>query len=435
MAVRSSPNTPPLSIGRYEISGRIGTGGMGSVYRARDTDSDSLVTLQLIPAQPAKAGQYDRLAQEFRAAAEVEHPNTLRLLDFGSDGEYWYLVTEWVEGTTLARMIEAHARLPEETALRILTQVGQAIDYVRTRNLPPCKVTPSDVVIRGDGVAKLVTFALARGCVSVPAMPPRPGTGMSGASPGIPPAVPPGSHSGVRTAPEPAPTPKTPQIDDPVYWLGATLFEAVTGHPWTVEQGTPAPVVPRRGRSRRTNNPKRAAAALSTRVDMAIRRATDPDPTRRPASCAEFLKLLRGRSHSVGVLKPDSRPGGEAIEDRRASVRYALEVGSSCTIHTSVFGGAPAADTAESQEVWPLVVKDVSVGGVGILLARRCEPGTELLIDLAAGSSRVPRSLHVRVVRVRRENLGHWIHGCQFLTPLEEQELASLLSHLGRGES
>src|SRR5437868_4995778 len=135
MAIRSLPSTAPLSVSRYQLSGRVGTGDMGFVYRARDTDTDAVVALQLISRKAADPGVFDRLAGEFRVAAQFEHPNVLRLLDFGQDGEFWFLITEWVEGTTLARMIGAHGRLPEETAVRILTQIGQVVDYARQRNI------------------------------------------------------------------------------------------------------------------------------------------------------------------------------------------------------------------------------------------------------------------------------------------------------------
>src|SRR5205823_4514922 len=97
----------------------------------------------------------------------------------------------------------------------------------------------------------------------------------------------------------------------------------------------------------------------------------------------------------------------------------AVEVGASGAVDTDGCGG--------SQELWPLVVRDVSAGGVGILLARRFEPGTELHIELPPGAASPARTLRARVVRVRAEKLGHWAHGCAFLTPLSERELVELV--------
>lgn len=93
------------------------------------------------------------------------------------------------------------------------------------------------------------------------------------------------------------------------------------------------------------------------------------------------------------------------------------------------------ADGPLSTEVWPLVVQDLSAGGIGILLARRCEPGTELSVEMTGDTGRRLCSLPVTVVNVRKELHGHWSHGCAFLTPLTDGELLSLLNHLVHPES
>ena len=159
MAIRLPPKAPPLSVSRYQLSGKIAVGGMGHVYRGRDVDNDSLVTIYLLnPDLNDDSKTIQRLRDEFRSACQYEHPNILRLMDLGQDSGFWYLVTEWVDGISLAQMIEAHSRLPEETAVRILTQVGQAVDYAHTVGYSHCRVRPTSVVIRNDGVAKLIAF-------------------------------------------------------------------------------------------------------------------------------------------------------------------------------------------------------------------------------------------------------------------------------------
>jgi hypothetical protein len=101
-----------------------------------------------------------------------------------------------------------------------------------------------------------------------------------------------------------------------------------------------------------------------------------------------------------------------------------MGLGASCAVDTAVCGG--------TEELWPVVVKDVSATGVGVLLARRFEPGTELCIELAAGPDAPRRSVPVRVVRVVADSLGHWAHGCAFHTPLTERDLAGLVAETGR---
>ena len=411
MAIRRPPKAPPLSVSRYELSGKVGTGSVGLVYRGRDVDTDALVAVQLIsPDISDEPGAMDRLREEFRGAQQFEHPNILRLLDFGQDAGFWFLVTEWVEGITLAHMIEAHARLPEETAVRIVTQIGQAIDYAHSASYSHCRVRPANILIRNDGVAKLIAFEPAVGCIAA-----------RGHGESIPKTdIPAGKQSLSKNLP----------YSEAIRSLGATLHEAITGQVW-VEPPPPAPPPPGRRIRSRSSRPRPRHPALSERADLAIRWATDPDPMKQPVSCAEWLKLLRSKSRTAATQKSDVRPAGEDTDDRRAYVRYAVGVGTSCMIHTSLFDSDHHIEP-DTTAVWPLVVKDVSAGGIGILLARRCEPGTELSIELVTESTNTTRSLPVKVVRVRRDTLGHWIHGCEFSKPLEEKELVAVLEHLGR---
>jgi len=411
MAIRRPPKAPPLSVNRYELSGKIGTGMMGLVYRGRDVDNDLLVAVHLIaPEISDQPGLAEQLREEFRRASRFEHPNILRLIDVGNEGGFWYFVTEWVEGITLAQMIEAHSRLPEETAIRIITQVGQAIDFAHAVNYSHGRIRPANILIRSDGVAKLVAFEPAIRCGDAKGE-----LGLTGL---------PGSVTDLAIS-------QNLSYSGVIRSLGATLYEATTGLTW-VDPGPPVPVPAgaRKIRSR-SSRPRPRVAGLSERVDLAVRWATDYDAKKQPLSCAEWLKLLRSKSRAPAAPRPDARPDAAETDDRRASVRYAVGVGSSCTINTSVFDSDPNLPP-DATAVWALVVRDVSTSGIGILLARRCEAGTELLIELMTEANQVTRSLPVRVVRVRRDTLGHWVHGCEFLSPLDPPGLTAVLGHLGR---
>ena len=411
MIAQARAKIPPLSVGRFELLGRAGT-GISDVHRGRDTDGQS-VTVYLFPAGDAR--QSARLRAAYEAASAIDHPNVLRLIDFGREGEFVYLVTEWVEGTTLARMIEMHGRLPEANVIRFLAQVGQAMDHLRKGDVAPCEVAPRQVLLRSDGVAKVIPFPL----------PDEPGTPALG-TPGLSTAAllkPP--SAAVKAAPAPDAVKPVP-FADVIFSLGMILHEALTGSVWI-----PTRAHESTGRRRSRPAPPRPAG-LTDRAERAIRRATHLDPTRRPATCAEFVKLLRTRSPSTGTKKADARGADAATTNRRGCVRYALGVGSNCTINASVFD--PPDTLSDTNEVWPLVVQDVSATGIGLLLARRCEPGTELSVEVA-DAGRALRCLPVRVVRVRKDNFGHWMHGCTFLTPLDETALTALLDHLGRSDT
>jgi hypothetical protein len=93
-------------------------------------------------------------------------------------------------------------------------------------------------------------------------------------------------------------------------------------------------------------------------------------------------------------------------------------------IDPHVCGGGP-----ETEEFWPLVIRDLSSGGIGVLLARRFEPGTELSIELSVGPDLPLRRLSARVMRVVPDKGGHWVHGCAFPTNLTDDELNTLLKY------
>jgi hypothetical protein len=372
----------PLSVGRYQMTGRTDAGIPGA-HRARDPETDGLVTVYLYPDDAAAARRTER------ALAAPEHPNVLRVIDAGREGSFSYLVTEWVDGATLARRIQSHSRLPEADVIRFLAQVGQAMDFARTGDEVPFPLTAAHVLIRQDGVAKVIPFEL------------------------------PGEEAAREAA-----AGKGVPFAEVIFALGTTLHESLTGWPWAPPEEPPP------GRRRRYYAPPPRPAGLTDRAERAVRRATDPDPAKRPPSCAEFLRLLRARPVNAGAPKPDRRQGARAVENRRGYVRYSLGLGANCTIRSSVFEDAPP-----STELWPLVVQDVSAGGIGILLARRCEAGTELSVELTGDAGRAPRSLPVKVVHVRKELHGHWAHGCTFLQPLDDAELLALVNHLGRSET
>jgi serine/threonine protein kinase len=393
-------NTTPLATGRYTVAG-LANLGAANVYRARDPEG-GLVAVYLYTAQAIAKDQIAaRLASAFEACAALEHPNILRVLDHGQEGSHGYLVTEWVEGTTLGRQIELHGRLPEGNVIRFAAQLGQALDHTRYGDEAICRLTPSAVLVRNDGLAKLIPFTLPETSNSAEA--PALLKPQYAASLAL-------NNVGVKRVP----------FAEAMFSLGTLTYEALTGMAWT-------PPKPRTSHRRSRRQPSRPAG-LTDKPERAIRRATDPEPTNRPASGAEFLKLLRGRPMTAGTPKPDTR-NQVAADDRRGCERYSVGVGTIGTIHTSVFDGSAPAD---SQEVWPLVVQDVSASGIGILLARRCEPGTELSVEVALGPNQPSWNLQARVVRVRKDNYGHWMHGCVFLDPLNDEELAALLGHIGR---
>ena len=128
---------------------------------------------------------------------------------------------------------------------------------------------------------------------------------------------------------------------------------------------------------------------------------------------------------SSQVIRPQPKPAQQPqAQERRVYIRHACNLNGSCQPFS--------AGTAEEAEMaWPAETRDVARGGIGLLVCRRFEPGTVLSIEVRAPGGASPHFLMARVVRVLAEGKGSWRLGCQFITPLSEEDLQTLLQSPG----
>ncbi len=384
---------------RYEFGDPIGDGGAGTVYRARCRETGRAVAVKVLKQSLAEnETQHQRLAQEFRAATQLEHPNIVRALEMETDGRTSFLVYELIDGVDLTTLIQQSGRLSEDAAVRVVTQVAQALHYAHARQVVHRDVKPDNILVRPDGRAKLTDFGLAKDYNHDLDLT-RAASGL-----GTPNYMAPEQFADAKSA--------GPACD--VYSLGATLYAAVTG--LTPFPGkTPLAILALKEKANELPSARAAAPDVSPRVDAAIRAALHPDAAARPASCLDFFRLL------IAPRRAAAGPAPPGADDRRAGVRHPLVIGTRAGVDTAVAAGGE-----EAEELWPLVVRDVSAGGIGVLLARRFEAGTELTVEFAADSAEA-RRVPVRVARVEPAGGGHWVHGCAFPTPLAADDLAALL--------
>ena len=149
-------------LGPYEILSPLGAGGMGEVYRARDTRLDRSVAIKVLPDRLAQdSTALARFEQEARAVAALSHPNILAIHDFGNDGGVVYAVAELLEGATLRERLAAGA-LPPRKAVEYAAQAAQGLAAAHERGIVHRDLKPENVFVTNDGRVKLLDFGLAR---------------------------------------------------------------------------------------------------------------------------------------------------------------------------------------------------------------------------------------------------------------------------------
>jgi eukaryotic-like serine/threonine-protein kinase len=149
-------------IGIFEIGPLLGVGGMGEVYRARDTDLDRDVALKVLPAHVAvDADRLARFAREARALGALNHPNIGAIFGFEKGSEIQALVLELVEGPTLADRL-AHGPIPLDDARRIALQIAEGLEAAHEQGLVHRDLKPANIKLRADGVVKVLDFGLAK---------------------------------------------------------------------------------------------------------------------------------------------------------------------------------------------------------------------------------------------------------------------------------
>jgi eukaryotic-like serine/threonine-protein kinase len=157
-------------LGAYEIAAPIGAGGMGEVYRARDTNLDREVAIKVLPdAFAHDAERLARFEREARTLASLNHPNIAIIHGLERADGIRALVMELVEGPTLADRI-AQGPIPVEEALPIARQIAEALEAAHEQGIVHRDLKPANIKVRSDGTVKVLDFGLAKAFDSPPAI-------------------------------------------------------------------------------------------------------------------------------------------------------------------------------------------------------------------------------------------------------------------------
>ena len=149
-------------LGPYEVLSPLGAGGMGEVYRARDTRLSREVAIKVLPAElAAESERLKRFEKEARSASALNHPNIVTIYDIGSEGGVPYIAMERVEGATLRELL-ANGALPTRKLFQIAPQIAEGLSKAHEAGIVHRDLKPENVMVTKDGLVKILDFGLAK---------------------------------------------------------------------------------------------------------------------------------------------------------------------------------------------------------------------------------------------------------------------------------
>ena len=302
----------PQRYGKCTVETKLGEGGMGSVYYGTHESLGIPVAVKVLPRYlDIKDPEYaHRFFREARLAAKLRHPNIVRVIDSGTEGNHHYLVMEYIDGETCREKVEKEDRLDWREAVEIIKQVADALGYAAESGVIHRDVTPDNIMIDSHGQARITDLGLAKEAAAD-----RTGVTRTGASLGTP----------YYMSPEQINSARDVDYRSDIYSLGVTLYHLVCGQvPYT---GSTFEVMTKHVREP-LPSPQEHVADLPDQFGDVIRKMTAKDPERRYQSYEELTEdldlLLKGEEVSAAgfteesmVTQPQSasmQRGGEGME-------------------------------------------------------------------------------------------------------------------------
>ena len=342
----SDPLSANSTLGHYTIVSKIGAGGMGHVYLARDqSELNRTVAIKILPSEVAsQPKRMQRFVQEARTVSALNHPNVLTIFEFGQQGDTRFIAMEYVDGVTLREHLRTH-RLKLHEVLDIAMQVAAALDAAHEAHVVHRDIKPDNIMVRRrDHIVKVLDFGLAK-----------PAETLLVADDGVDTEA--GTRLKVKTEPgvvmgtvaymSPEQSEAAERIDHrtDIWSLGVVLYEMVTGHlPFegkdvhrqviAIQEQAPAPL-------------SRFAEDVPDRLEDIVTKALAKDPDERYQVAKDLLIDLRNLKRKLEVDAEIDRTVPPAIRAAATSSGQSVAPTASGVTATPIVTAPPSASSAE----------------------------------------------------------------------------------------
>ena len=275
-----------LNLGDYLITDWIGQGGMGQVYLGVHQMMGRESAIKVLPREKSTDEAIASFQREIRMQAQLDHPNLVRAFDAGHDGNVHYLVTEYVPGTDLRRLLKAQGPLPAQQAASIIMQAAVGLESAHERGLIHRDVKPGNILVTPDGIAKVSDLGLSA-FIHRPDEDPRAGKIVGTVD---------------YLSPEQIRAPLEVTSVSDIYSLGCTLYYAVTGKvPFpggTISEKT------RRHLEETPWHPRRFSSELSEEFVEIIADMMEKDPAARIQTAGDVAARLEPWAGDTSPIAP-----------------------------------------------------------------------------------------------------------------------------------
>ena len=290
-------------IGDYELISKLGEGGMGSVFKARQMSMDRVVALKILSPKVAKNADFrDRFEREARAVAKLNHPHIISGIDVGTADGYWYFAMECIDGPSMGEyMHRMGGKLTEPVALEFARQIASALQHAHENNILHRDVKPDNILLdQRFMTAKLVDLGLARSVVDEGQ---DAGLTQAGQCVGTPFYIAPEQARGLADL--------TAATD--LYSLGATIFHALTGK--VPFEGATAAVIMTKHLTDPAPSARQVNPDVSSDTDKVIRKLMEKKPENRYESARDLIadieKIQSGEKIETNKVKGKAKTFSE----------------------------------------------------------------------------------------------------------------------------